>query len=90
MTSPAQEVVSLFLRREADPDAEGPPRTVTLRLTAERVAWIDALAKAADRSRNAMANELLRVGISDVLAQLPDVVREEVEEHLLESLQGNE
>ncbi len=89
MASPAQEVVTLFLRREAEADGEGPPRTVTLRLNAERVAWIDALAKGADRSRNAMANELLRVGISCVLGELPDVVRDEVEQSCIEILEGS-
>jgi hypothetical protein len=36
-----------------------------------------------------MANELLRVGISCVLGELPDVVRDEVEQSCIEILEGS-
>ncbi len=87
MPSPAQEVAGLFIYPD-EPD-EGPLRTITLRVPSGRLAWIDALAKNADRSRNAMAGQLLRVGISAVLGELPDAVREEVESAVIELIEGD-
>ncbi len=88
MPSPAQEVAGLFLFPD-EPD-EGPLRTITLRIPSGRLAWIDALAKNADRSRNVMAGQLLRVGISAVLGELPDPVREDIEQSVLVHLEGDE
>lgn len=85
MPTPAQEVANLFHYPD-EPD-EGPLRTITLRVPSGRLAWIDALAKNADRSRNVMAGQLLRVGISAVLGELSDDVRSGVESDVIDHLQ---
>ncbi len=92
MASPARQVASLFVIEKNQPDEEidhdpdGPLRAFSVRLPEGRLAYIDAMAEAADVSRNVMANELLRVGLSAVLAELPDVVRDDIEQHLIDNL----
>ena len=76
--APVDEVVGMFLLTPEQVEAEGLPRTVTFRCPAERLAWVDAMAKHAEVSRSVMVAELVRVGISEVLGKLPDAVRDEI------------
>lgn len=76
------EVLSLFT---APPDdVIGGLRTVSVRLSEGRLAWVDVLAEHAGQSRNSMLKELIGFGVSTVLAHLPDVIRHEIEEDMAE------
>jgi hypothetical protein len=86
--SPAQEVANLFSRVKHESEVDGSLRVITLRVPAGQLAWVDALAKGAHVSRNAMANQLLRVGVSGLLGELPDEIREEVEVDVLDRFES--
>lgn len=87
MPTPAEEVARMFWRHEGEePDEDGPVKSFSVRLPGSQLAWIDSLASAAELSRNAMANHLLRVGISAVLAHLPDPVRDDVDADVIQRL----
>lgn len=80
MPSPAEEVARMFMQTEDDDDQDERDgiAAFSVRSPASRLAHIDVMATHASVSRNEMANELLRVGISSVLAALPDVIRDEI------------
>lgn len=82
MPSPLDEVVKLFVVTEEE---EQPPEVpgvsaFTSRVPHSLLARIDAMAEHAQVSRNEMVNHLLRVGVSQVMAALPDVIRDDIEE----------
>ena len=88
MPSPAEEVARLFFQTEEDDehDDRAGIAAFSVRAPASRLAHIDAMARHASVSRNEMANELLRVGISAVLAALPDPIRDEIYEDVAERI----
>jgi hypothetical protein len=89
MAHPAREVANLFIKDDDDEPDElnvGEIRTISIRIPEGRLAWLDAMAEHADVSRNVFANELLRVGISSVLGELPDEIREEIEQTVVDNL----
>lgn len=82
--TPAAEVASSF--RAVDEGEEGhfeevadTLKAITVRLPIVRHTWLQLLAMRSGRSRNEMANELLRVGISAVLAEMEPEVRSQIE-----------
>lgn len=80
MPSPAEEVASLFIKTDEpdEVDVTDGLAAFSIRSPVSRLAQIDAMAAHASLSRNAMANELLRVGISSVFSCLPDEIRDEI------------
>lgn len=88
MPSPADEVAQLFMRTAHDEEEDERASVVafTVRVPAARLAHITAMALHADVSRNEMTNELLRVGISSVLASLPDEIRDELHEDIADRI----
>mgnify|MGYP003377368205 CR=1 FL=1 len=81
----AREVANLFLEETDDPESVTPPRVMTIRLPSGRVLYVDSMAREAGVSRNAMVNHLLGVGIGAVMAELPDTIRDEIEEDVFVS-----
>lgn len=83
MPSPAEELARLFYK-EDEPDDENDPFSgyfsFSCRAPIGLVIQLDALAAHSHLSRNAMANQLLVVGISSLFAALPDPIRHEIEE----------
>lgn len=75
----SREVVNLFLQNDEGPPEDLDIRSITVRLDASRLAYIDSMAEHAGISRNGMANHLLALGIGQVMAELPDVIRDDVE-----------
>lgn len=90
MPSPVEEVVRLFLHTAEDDDADEREgiSAFSVRSPSSRLAYIDAMATVAGVSRNEMSNELLRVGISTVLASLPDDVRADIADGVLDRTDG--
>jgi hypothetical protein len=89
----AREVANLFLSGEEEgdgPASAGVLRVVTVRMKPGRLAWIEAMARSADVSRNEMLNQVIAVGIGAVLAELPDVVRGEIHEDVISVMQSLE
>lgn len=88
MPSPAEEVARMFYVTEEETEVDERSGIVafSVRSPAERLAHIDAMAAHASVSRNEMANELLRAGISAVLAALPDPIRDELYEAIVERI----
>ena len=74
------EVLSLFLRPAGE--VEPPPvlKAASVRMPAKTLAYIDAMAEAADLSRNGMAVQLIEWGIQHALGELPDEIRDEIGE----------
>ena len=86
MPSPAEEVAQMFFKSEVeDAEVEG-VSPFSVRAPDSRLAYIDAMASHAGVSRNEMANELLRVGISAVLAALPDLIRDELQQAVIDRI----
>jgi len=91
MPSPVEEVVRLFMR-SADDDEQDDREGISafsVRSPTSRLAYIDAMATSAGVSRNEMANELLRVGISQVLASLPDDIRSDIADGVFDRTEGH-
>lgn len=85
----SREVVNLFLQNDEGPPDEVDIRSVTVRMDSERLAYIDSMAEHASVSRNAMANHLLSLGIGQVMGELPDPIREDVEAGVHDRLSGD-
>lgn len=84
-TSAARDVAALFIQEDTDEvDALG-LKPVTLRLPIAQTWWVAALAEHAGQSRNAMYSHLLRVGVSAVLAELPEEIRDSVNDDVIAS-----
>ncbi len=90
MPSPLDEVVQLFSvpPQEVEEYTNG-VKSITLRISMERVLWIEALAEYAELSRNGMIGHLVKVGLSAVLGALPLPIREEVEQSVAARAEGN-
>lgn len=75
---PAGEIAGLlssdFVSNAPDDDLVG----ITLRVSVDRLAVIDAMAKMGGISRNRMANMLLAAGCRDVIGRLPNEVVSEL------------
>lgn len=84
----SREVANLFLQQDEPDDEVGSMRVATIRMDAGRLAFIDSMAEEAGVSRNVMANHLLGVGIGAVMAELPDVIRDEINEGVLHRMEG--
>lgn len=82
MSSALEEVISLFVHtsEEVEEDAREGISPFSVRSPVSRLAHIDAMATAAGVSRNEMANELLRLGITSVMASLPPQISAEIAE----------
>ena len=89
MLSVTDEVAKMFSVSAEELD-EGPPRFVTFRIPENVVVWVDTMASHADVSRSAMLQKLVRVGVSEVLAALPDVIRGEITDSVTESFTATE
>jgi hypothetical protein len=86
MPSPAEELARLFYKEVHDDDEADPLSgnfSFSCRVPIDLVIKIDCLAAHSELSRNAMANELLRVGISSLFAALPDPIRDEINESIV-------
>lgn len=59
-------------------------KPVTVRMPAGRYCWVRAMAEQSDRSVTGMSNELIRVGLSSVLAHIEPEVREVIEDRVAE------
>jgi hypothetical protein len=86
----AREVANLFLQNDEAPPEELDIRSVTVRMDASRLAYIDSMAEHASVSRNVMANHLLSLGIGQVMGELPDVIREDVERGVMDRTHGGD
>lgn len=87
LIDPVEDVAGMFFRND-EAEASGAVRSVTVRLTSERLAMVDAMAEYAECSRNVMANQLLKAGISAVLSQLPSEMVDEIKHDALERTEG--
>lgn len=83
----SREVANLFLQQDDPDDEVGEMRVATIRMDAGRIAFIDSMAEQAGVSRNVMANHLLGVGIGAVMAELPDVIRDDINEGVLHRME---
>ena len=73
----ASQVARLFYEVQENPRQEPEEqRIVSTRMPVSLLRIIDAMAVEAGVSRNTMALRLLEVGIGEVMAELPDSVRE--------------
>lgn len=84
----AREVVNLFLQNDEGPPDELDIRSVTVRMDASRLAYIDSMAEHASVSRNVMANHLLSLGIGQVMNELPDAIRDDVQQGVMDRVEG--
>lgn len=78
--TPADELAASF--HPAEPDEVftlATMKATTVRMPAGRHLWLQVLAARSGRSMNLMASELIRVGISEVLARMDVDVRREIE-----------
>lgn len=57
-------------------------KPVTVRMPAGRYCWVRAMAEQSGRSVTGMSNELIRVGLSSVLAHIDPDVRQAIEERV--------
>lgn len=86
-----REVFDVFLRPADDDDLhEMGLKAITVRAPSSLVNFIEVLAEQAELSRNAMAVQLIRWGISSAMAQLPDELRESIEQELIGLAEGDE
>lgn len=91
--TPAAELAATF--KPAEPDAvfelgdAAQARALTVRMPLGRFIWLQVLSARSGRSRNEMANELIRVGLSELLAQMEPDVRREIE-HDVSAIAGEE
>jgi hypothetical protein len=88
MTTVSQ-VARLFYEAHDNPKDDPPElRIVSVRMAVSLMKFIDAMASEAGVSRNTMAVKLLEVGIGEVMAELPDSIREGIESIGLEPQGG--
>lgn len=88
MTTVSQ-VARLFYEAQENPREEPvEQRIVSTRMPVSLLRFIDAMASEAGVSRNTMALKLLEVGIGEVMAELPDSIREGIESIGLEPQGG--
>jgi len=78
LLDPIDEVVNLFTKHD-QAAASGDIKQFSCRASAEVLAYLDAMAWYAEKSRNSMTEVLLRAGIQSVLSKLPSEVIEEIE-----------
>lgn len=88
MSESHDEILSRMVYRMLDeePDIEplDDPAPMTVRVPESVRAMVDAMARQMGASRNSVAVDLLRLGISDVLARMPD----HLSQHLVEEAGG--
>lgn len=72
------EHVAAMLYGNATTNTVSVVKVVAYRIPVHLLAPVDAMAKKAGKSRNAMLNLLLQVGIDEVRKQLPDDVAEKL------------
>lgn len=76
-----EDIFNFFVKPPPDPAASPPVlKSISVRLPASLLAYIDVLAEHGDVSRNAMSVRLLEWGVQDCLAHLPDGMRDEIGE----------
>lgn len=87
-----REVFDVFVRQEPDEDtlAEMGMKAITVRGPASLVQYIEVMAEHAELSRNAMAVQLIRWGISSAMAQLPDELRDAIQNDLIGYAEGED
>lgn len=83
LIDPVHDVVGMFITHD-QAEAAGTVQGISLRVPVARLRMINAMASYAETSRNVMANQLLKAGISVVMSQLPPTVREEILDDLAE------
>lgn len=71
---PAGEIAGLLSSDLAADLVEGDLISISLRVSADRLAVIDGMATLAGISRNRMANMLLKAGCREVISRLPNEV----------------
>lgn len=79
MSSPAAKLARLFFEEVVDEPSGPPPKLVSLRVPPMTLARIDSMADHTGLSRNALLLELIDVGTSYTLGELPDELREGLE-----------
>jgi hypothetical protein len=89
LIDPVHDVAGMFTRND-QAEAAGVVRGVSLRISTERLALIDAMASYAETSRNVMVNQLLKAGISAVRDQLPAVINDEISSDAADRLEALE
>lgn len=78
---PAAHIAGLIASEFRNDDQDQDLVPISLRVSSDRLAVIDSMAKMANLSRNAMANLLLKAGCYDVVSRLPrEVVHDLAEE----------
>ena len=80
LLDPMDDVVHLFTKSD-QAAASGEIKQFSCRTSAENLAYLDAMARYADKSRNSMTEVLLRAGIQSVLSKLPSAVIEDIESY---------
>jgi hypothetical protein len=79
-----REVFDVFLRPPDDETLHDlGMKAFTVRAETSLVNFIEVMAEHAELSRNAMAVQLIRWGISSAMAQLPDEVRDAIQNDLI-------
>lgn len=74
----AGRIVARVIHEDVREDDDDDVASMSIRAPETLRATIDALAKMAGTSRNTMAVDLLRAGVSDVLNQLPPEIAQEL------------
>ena len=87
MSMTVSDVARQFFLERSDPEEE-PLRSASIRMPVQVLHRIDSMASHAELSRNAMANQLLSVGIDAVLDELPDELRESIEVQVFARLEA--
>lgn len=89
LIDPVNDVAGMFTKHD-QAEAAGIVRGVSIRLSVDRLCMVDAMASYAETSRNVMINQLLKAGISAVVAELPSVVRDEIVADAADRLEGEQ
>jgi hypothetical protein len=84
---PMDDIVHLFTKEDVLA-AAGEIKQFSVRTSGELLAYLDAMAWYAEKSRNHMTEVLLRAGIQSVLAKLPSAVVDDIELQKDELLQA--
>ena len=82
---PMDDVVHMFTKDDVL-CAGGQIKQFSCRTSVENLAYLDAMAWYAEKSRNNMPEVLLRAGIHSVLAKLPSAVVDDIEAQKVEIL----
>jgi hypothetical protein len=77
------DVFDVFMRGDTEPDPE-PVKALTVRLPAGLFQWVSVMADEADRSKNQLAISLIQWGVSAALARLPDDIRNDLEQQMVD------